>query len=279
MLEAASRQPDAGYVLGHSEREVRRLMLQAAILRPITERLLRGAGLGPGMRVLDIGCGAGDVSMLAAVLVGASGSIVGIDRDRGVLEVARDRSRAAGLAHVAFRESTAESFSDPEPFDMVVGRYVLIHQADPTALIRSAAGLARPGGVLAFHELGLNGPGLQSLPRVPLWDQVGEWIMTAFRAAAPHLDAGDRLIEHFDRAGLPQPALYGEVIVGGGEDSPLYAWLADTFESVLPMLVKMGILDAGTVAFETLGDRLRAAVVEARSQVVGPRQICAWVRV
>jgi hypothetical protein len=68
------------YVLGHSPAEMRRLENQGTMLRPITERLLRNAGIDAGMRVLDLGCGAGDVSMLAAELVGPEGSIVGIDR-------------------------------------------------------------------------------------------------------------------------------------------------------------------------------------------------------
>ena len=84
------------YILGHSPAEVRRLMLQATILRPITERLLRSAKLGPGMRVLDLGCGAGDVSMLAAEFVGPSGAIVGIDRSPEV--VASASARAGGRA-------------------------------------------------------------------------------------------------------------------------------------------------------------------------------------
>ena len=54
------------YIFGHSDREIRRLVHQGAILRPITERLLRGAGIGRGTRILDLGCGTGDVSMLAA---------------------------------------------------------------------------------------------------------------------------------------------------------------------------------------------------------------------
>ena len=118
------------------------------------------------------------------------------------------------------RQVSVEAFSDPEPFDAVIGRYVLIHQADPVAFIRAAASLVRPGGVVAFHELCIRGQVVQSLPSVSLWQQAGEWIRAAFQAVAPHYDAGGRLIEHFRRAGLPQPTLFCESPVGGGEDSP-----------------------------------------------------------
>jgi 16S rRNA G1207 methylase RsmC len=63
------------YVLGHSQREILRLISQAAMLRPVTERLLRSVKIGPGTRVLDLGCGAGDVSMLAAEFVGPTGAV------------------------------------------------------------------------------------------------------------------------------------------------------------------------------------------------------------
>jgi SAM-dependent methyltransferase len=73
------------YVFGHSQREIQRLIYQAAIVKPVTERLLRTVKPGPGMRVLDLGCGAGDVSMLAAQYVGPTGLVIGIDRNRDVL--------------------------------------------------------------------------------------------------------------------------------------------------------------------------------------------------
>jgi SAM-dependent methyltransferase len=254
-------------------------MIQATMLRPITGRLLRGAGIGRGMRVLDLGCGAGDVSMLAAELVGDSGSVVGIDRSREVIAVARERAREAGLRRVDFEEVPVEDFIDPKPFDAAIGRYVLVHQADPVAFLRRAAGLVRPGGVLAFHELCIREPLVQSLPRVALWQQAGEWIRISMQAAAPHCDAGGRLIEHFSLAGLPRPTLICESLVGGGEDSPFYAWMTDTLASVMPHLIRMRVATAETIGIETFEARLREAAVEARSQLVGAPQFCGWTRV
>ena len=83
------------YVFGHSQREIQRLIYQAAMRRPVTERLLRNVKIGPGTRVLDLGCGAGDVSMLAAQFVGPTGLVVGIDRNREVLTLAAERARRA----------------------------------------------------------------------------------------------------------------------------------------------------------------------------------------
>jgi 2-polyprenyl-3-methyl-5-hydroxy-6-metoxy-1,4-benzoquinol methylase len=279
MTATTNNVPETEYILGHSDREIRRLMHQAAILRPITERLLRGAGIGRGMRVLDLGCGAGDVSMLAAESVGRKGSVVGIDRSPEAITFARERVRSAGLRHIDFEEVSAEAFADAEPFDAVIGRCVLIHQTDPAALIRAAASLVRPGGVMAFHELFIRRQCVQSLPTVSLWEQAGEWIQAAFQAVAPNHDAGGRLIEHFLRAGLPQPIVFCESPVGGGEDSPLIAWIAGTLESVLPQLAKMRIVTADAIAIEKFEDRLRTAVVAAQSQLVGPAQYCAWTRV
>jgi len=73
---------ETNYILGHSDAELRRLQAQAAILRPITERLLRSAGIRRGMRVVDLGSGAGDVTMLAAELVGPSGWVDYVTREK-----------------------------------------------------------------------------------------------------------------------------------------------------------------------------------------------------
>ena len=82
----------SSFVLDHSAGERARLDDQGVLLRPFTERLLRDAGIGPGMTVLDVGCGTGDVTFLAASLVGPSGAVVGVDQSGPVLEPARARA-------------------------------------------------------------------------------------------------------------------------------------------------------------------------------------------
>lgn len=266
---------DVPYILGHSQAELRRLMLQASIIQPITRRLLQEAGLRPGMRVLDIGCGTGDVSLLAAELAGPRGAVVGIDRSAEAVAAARDRAMALGYGRVSFRQAEAGTFDDPTPFDMAIGRYVLIHQADPAEMIRAAARHVRPGGIVAFHEVLLVGEH-QTRPPLPLATEIWDGVMAAFASVMPHPDAAGRLVEHFHRAGLGQPSLFCETPAGGGQDAPVYAWFVQTLRSVQPQIERIGRPVPADI--DTLEDRLRDEAVAAHAQLVGPHQFCAWAR-
>src|SRR5262249_37369092 len=143
---------DREYLLGHSLHEQRRLAEQGVILQPITQRLFRDAGLRRGMRVLDVGCGVGDVTCLVAEMVGSQGSVVGVDYAGSVLSTARKRVASRGLSWARFIEADISqvSLSDlgSPPFDAVVGRLVLMYQSDPTGVLRRLAGMVRPGGTV-----------------------------------------------------------------------------------------------------------------------------------
>jgi ubiquinone/menaquinone biosynthesis C-methylase UbiE len=269
--------PEASYFLGHSDAEILRLQNQAKILRPITERLLRSAGIRPGMRVLDLGTGAGDAAMLAAELVGLSGSVVGVDRNPQILSIARERANRAGFQHLSYYEAAAETFVDDSGFDLVIGRYILIHQTDPAAFLRAAARFARPGGSMAFHEIRLREL-CRSVPGVALLELIDKLMCLAFSSVLPHYDAADKLIEHFAHAGLPEPDLFCETHVWGAADAPYYAWMVDGLRVLLPQLEQLGIIATGLMEIETLETRVRDAVRRAHSQVTGAPQICAWTR-
>ena len=90
------------HLFGQSAEETERLRLQAEMFAPYTARLLADAGISPGMKVLDIGTGAGDVALLAADLVGKEGAVIGIDLNSALVETARARVVAARFDNVSF---------------------------------------------------------------------------------------------------------------------------------------------------------------------------------
>ena len=91
------------YELGHSDRELKRLRLQARLVDPLTQQFFANAGLKPGMRVLDIGSGGGDTALLAEAIVGAEGEVVGVDQSPAAVAAAEKRIAAAGKRNISFR--------------------------------------------------------------------------------------------------------------------------------------------------------------------------------
>jgi 2-polyprenyl-3-methyl-5-hydroxy-6-metoxy-1,4-benzoquinol methylase len=263
----------ADYYLGHSQLELDRLMAEAVVLRPITERLLLKAGLRPGMRVLDIGCGIGDVSLLAAERVGSSGFVVGIDIAEKAVTLARHRAEEFGFENMAFHLAGDTDGTEIEPFDFVIGRYIVLHQADPVEFIRAAAARARPGGIVAFHEVDLLS-NFATRPAVPHFDAIAAEIVAAAKAGVPTPDAAGRLIALFVAAGLPVPKLFCERPAGGDQDSPLYHALATNFAAIRALTHPA----EPPIWTEAVEAALRDAVAAVHGQIVGPDQVCAWAR-
>ena len=263
------------YLLGHSEAETARLMLQGQIVGPITRRLLIEAGVGGGMTVLDVGTGAGDVALIAADLVGPTGRVLGIDANPDILDVARSRARLNGLTNVDFRHAPIEDLPGEERFDAVVGRFILLHLADPVAALRNLAGRARPGGVLAFHELDL-ATGVRSIPPSLLLERAREWLKACADGCGLKREIGGSILAAFLDAGLPAPRLRIETPTGG-PDYPGYENFAEVVRSALPRLIELGIVTADEVDIETFAARLRTEVGGRGVFSLWP-SVLAWTR-
>jgi SAM-dependent methyltransferase len=270
-------QPGApDYVLGRSELESQRLIKQSSFMRPSTERVFQKAGITTGMHVLDLGCGVGDVSFLAAELVGPTGSVVGVDLDPGVLGVAQKRATELGLPRVTFEKCAVDTFRANEPFDAVVGRFVLMYQADPIATLRHASSLVQTGGLIVMQEPHF-GIGATTYPPTALWDQVTYWIGETFRRGGVHADVGGKLYHLFRQAGLAGPSMLEHVSVGGGTAMrPFFENRAEIVRSLLPKLEQFGIATAADVQVDTLADRLERETSEAECQVTYVPIVAAW---
>ena len=170
------------YTMGRSQEETERLIQQSGLYEEITQRFLRDAGLFPGMKVLDIGSGAGDVAFAAAELVGSDGEVVGVDMNAEILETARARVQDAGLANVQFLAGDAQTLDLANDFDALIGRLVLIYLPDPAATLKQLATHLRPGGIVAFQEVDFTLYSSTSHQDTPMMNQLANWGVEVFRA-------------------------------------------------------------------------------------------------
>ena len=264
------------YVLGHSDQELARLEQQALIYAAETEDVLRRAGLREGMRVLDIGCGVGDVSLVAARMVGRTGSVLGLDRAPEPLFMARQRAKLGGYDWVRFDQIDFNLLGTEEKFDALTGRFILMYLADPAGALMRLTRLLNPGGVVAFIELDISHA--HAVPELPLLRRSLDWIMETYRRVGIEPNMGSRLFAAFRGAGL-NPHLAGTCRIESGPDAVAYDYCAETLRSLVPRMEEFGIATPEEVAIDTLAARLRKASCDGDHCIFLPRLIGAWARV
>ena len=263
------------YALGYTTSEQERLIRQATRIAPYTERLFREAGIGPDQRVLDLGSGLGDVSMLLARIVGPSGEVVGIERDEHSIALANARVAKAGLRNVSFVQMDANQIASENPFDAAVGRFILMFLPDPTSVVHSLSQLVRPGGVLAFQEPTWI-PLLASGARLPLWSKLLSAIHETFVRSGVNPEMGHDLYRIFQEVGLPAPAMHIETAMGG--DASFTDLLCDLLRSLRPLAQEhnVSLHDLGNP--ETLSDRIHAEVKASKTAVNFVPLVGVWSR-
>jgi SAM-dependent methyltransferase len=251
--------------------EDERLVAQATLFDPLTRRVLEQAGLAPGMRVLDLGSGSGNVARLAAELVGPGGLVVGIERDPEAAKLAQRRTDAG---NVEFRVGDVQTLEGVEDgFDAVIGRLVIMYMQDPAAAIRQAAARVRPGGLVCLHEADL--AYLWASPQPPLWSQIRGWFLDALNKAGIEARMGPRLHTVFRAAGLPRPRMLVESFAEGGPDAPAWGW-ANVVSGVVPLMERLGVATRTEVDPATLASRLLAETLACDGCVIWPPMTGAW---
>jgi len=250
-------------------------MNKVAIGGEFTLRLLRDAGIGQGMRALDVGCGTGDVSFLVADLVGAGGEVVGIDRNGRALEAASARADELGLANVTFVEADlAGSLNGIGAFDAVVGRRVLMYQPDTVETVRKLAHRLQPGGLMVFHE---HDTTMVPVCRqaMPLHFKVQGWLREMVARESADLSMGLNLHGVLTQAGLSVEHVRAEAIV----QTPTQTYpLADIVKAVLPRILEHDVANSAEVDIDTLEQRLQQERLSVGATYIGDMMFGAWAR-
>ncbi len=264
------------YVMGRTAAEYARLRAQARTWTDATAALFDTVGLAPGGRCLDVGCGPGETMRLMAERVGPTGRVTGVDVDGDLGRTAAATLAGDGHGQCAFVEGDIER-GEPVPdggFDLVFGRLILLHVADPVAVLRRMWRWTAPGGVLVVQDYDLRGVDVHpSLPVVEQWRRV---FLGTFTAAGRDIRLGHRLPSLFAEA---TGALPDGTVVAGRIDrlAATGGMLAATYQSVTPAAISLGtVTPAEAARFQV--DIAHAATANPDHQVLWPLLIGSYRR-
>jgi SAM-dependent methyltransferase len=266
----------SGYVLGRTAAEYARLRMQAKTWEPVTLALLTDAGLAPGMRCLDAGCGPGEAMRLMRRLVGDSGHVTGLDlhAELGAHMLAELRREEGPNLDFVAADLTRGDPVPGAPFDLVFARLLLIHMTDPVAMTRRLGELVRPGGRLVLMDYDLSR--LACRPEEPVLARAFAALTACFERGGKHPDCGLRLGGYLTAAGLPKPR--------GTRVDTFYAPLAVMGPMLRSVLTSLGPAAAslGVATREEMAATLAAIeALEAADAhfALGPLQIGVWTTI
>jgi SAM-dependent methyltransferase len=220
-------------------------------------------GLEPGMRVLDVGCGAGEVCVELAARVGPEGGVAGIDLSEAMIDAARRASAAVGCA-IDWRVASAYElpFAD-QSFDAVRAERVLQHLEHPERALAEMRRVTRAGGriLVVDPDHGQMGLALDD----PAQRRVFEAVRRALLAAIVNPHSGVNLGPLLRSAGLTDVRVQGRVLEVGAEDFARLFFLHD----LLDALVASGELSGAQARDFIEALRERAAAGNFYSNAVG----------
>lgn len=252
------------YVLGTGHDELERLGIQHRLWSDAAHVAWKAAGIGRGMRVVDVGSGPGYASFDLAMMVGAAGRVVGIDESPAFIATLQEQAGARGLgqlsgvvgdvqrlseltASAAGREAGLESGS----FDLAYTRWVLCFVKDPGAMLDGMAGLLKRGGRVVIQDY-FNYESMTMAPRSRAWDAAVRATAKSWRERGGDPDVMGRVPGMLVERGFAIERLEVHQRIARGREA-MFTWPDVWWRIYAPKLVEMGLLSAGDCA-ELMGD-------------------------
>ncbi|MFO0578768.1 MAG: methyltransferase domain-containing protein [Polyangia bacterium] len=246
--------PEREYVLGTGQDELDRLALQHRLWSDAAHAAWRWAGLRPGARALDLGCGPGFAACELAQLVGRDGRVLAVDESPGFIRHLNQQAAARGLPQLhglvgdvhELPHVLAPALKDPanpaQPaplFDLAYARWVLCFVRDPAAVVRGVASLLRPGGRFVVHDY-FNYRSMALAPRRRSFERVVAATIASWEARGGDSDICGRLPRLLHEAGLRLVRLEVHQRLARGTDQ-MFAWISSWWRTFAPKLVTMGL--------------------------------------
>ncbi|MGH4006901.1 MAG: methyltransferase domain-containing protein [Pseudonocardiaceae bacterium] len=261
--------PAARYTIDGGLAGKSRLDVLAEVMWPASAALLAAAGVPVGARCLDLGCGGGHVSVELAGLVGPTGSVVGVDIDAEIVDLARAAAAVRGLGNLEFRVGTADDLGDG-CYDLGYARFLLSHVADPQRVVNGLAALTAPGGKVIVEDVDFTGA--FCFPPSNAYTRSVQLYQETVRRRGGNADIGPALPSLLRTAGLQDVQV--RAVQPVSLDGATKVMCVLTLERTAAAVVGEGIASAEEVA--AVLAQLRGLAADRTTLISVPRIVQSW---
>lgn len=183
------------YVIGVGKDDEERLSLLNELFGKTSEDLLLKAGLKPGMRVLEVGCGTGSITKWIAKKIGDNGHVTAVDNSQEQIQIAE--KNCSGSSNITFITSSLFDLKQTKQFDLVYSRFLIMHLQNPFEGLEHLKQLLKPNGILVSEEA--TNSVTACYPESPAFKKYREMVMALFQKNNIDYDIGEKLYAYFQK--------------------------------------------------------------------------------
>lgn len=209
-------------------------MTQKEQRNEFTKRLMQ-KHLQKGMKVLDVGCGNGEISFLLAKTVGQTGKVDGVDLNRDAIAAALAQKEAMQQANISFSVANVNELAD-EKYDVIFGRRILMYQENSLLTIKTLKKLLNPGGIMLFQESDESGSLLNTGNEFSVHKMAQDWVWETVRREGGNTHIGSELYGLMKNADMHIVDYCSEVVLQTAESGSDLAWVVNMMQTRMKTL-------------------------------------------
>ncbi|RYD58012.1 MAG: SAM-dependent methyltransferase [Sphingobacteriales bacterium] len=258
------------YIITGGEEGKKRLNILSDVMYAYTKSLLTANGVSAGGSFLDVGCGGGNVSMMASQIVGGQGRVVGVDFDETIISLDNKDEQASGITNITYQAMSAYDIDFSNEFDTVYARFLLSHLTEPLKVLKRMAQSAKPGGKIVVEDIHFSGH--FCYPACPAFDKYVQLFTEAGLKHGQNPEIGLELPSLFEKAGIKD---IGFDVIQPTFQSGAGKWMGYiTMDKIKDAVLSLGLADRQ--AIDNILAELEAYTKDEQSIISLPRIFRVW---
>ncbi len=260
------------YVIQGGQEGKARLGILGQAMNSYSMGVLLKAGLKPGSKCLDAGCGGGTMTYAIAAAAGPSGYVTGIDHDAEIIRLNNVELSALQVNNITFRHEEIYDITEVGEYDIIFARFLLSHLSNPALAISKMMDALKQGGYLVTEDVHFSGH--FCYPSNQAFATYLEWYTKAVKYNGGDAEFGVRLHEHLVAAGFQDIQL--EIAQPAGVAGPAKQMSLVTLEKIRHSVLAAGL--ATDKEFNMVDEELKEFTSDRYSIISMPRIFQVWGR-